>query len=223
MTAVGPALECVNASGATAVNNAPIILYTCNGTLTGTNEIWWMDTNPFPDGVQIRNKRDNRCVDVSSASTANNAPLVNNTCNDSGPWNQLYGVRTGSFDCTARDSDWQVTTGLCVSTLPTPAVLGIWFNVPATMAYKDSSTYVLSNELRSRINADVVNRRALTAVTCKWAGGRCAPRPRPARSVTTPTGRSTARTSRSTTPCRRSTRSVARTDRTRPTEPSTRP
>jgi len=100
--------KCLNSSGATPQNKAPIILYTCNGTTSGTNEIWWMDSDPWPGGVSFRNLRDDRCVDITGASTANNAPLESYTCQDTDTaWNQLFKTRTGSFDCTVRDSDWR--------------------------------------------------------------------------------------------------------------------
>jgi hypothetical protein len=150
--------KCLNAAGGTPVNEAPIILFPCNGTLSGTNEIWWMDSSPDPTGVHIRNKRDNRCVDIASRSSANNARLVNYTCNEvDTAWNQIFQVRTGSFYCTERQRDWGATAGLCVSPTPTSGIMGAWFNVPSTIAYKNPSTYVLSNELRSRIKVDVLD------------------------------------------------------------------
>jgi hypothetical protein len=151
--------KCLNSSGATPVNKAPIILYTCNGTLSGTNEIWWVDTSPSPDGVRIRNKRDNRCLDITGGSAADGAPLESYTCNEAdSAWNQLFLTRTGSFDCAVRDSDWQVTAGICVRQQgQTSGVMGIWFNAPSAMAYRDPEDYILSNERRTRISADVVN------------------------------------------------------------------
>ena len=74
--------KCLTVQGASTLDNAPIIQYTCN---TGSNEEWSIPLNFTDGGGQnwrlIRARNSNKCVTVQNLSSLDGAKLLQYTCN----------------------------------------------------------------------------------------------------------------------------------------------
>ncbi len=149
--------KCLNSAGATPVNGAAIILYTCSGA---SNEKWWMNEQPGSLGIQFRNLRDGRCIDIPGKNTASGVAVKSWNCAATEvDWNQYFGVRTGKFFCGYADDDG-VSEGrystLCVE--PAAAFNGLmssWHHYPVGIVARGAGA--APNELRSSLEALTLN------------------------------------------------------------------
>ncbi|RZU51295.1 ricin-type beta-trefoil lectin protein [Krasilnikovia cinnamomea] len=149
--------KCLNSSGSTPANGAPIILYTCQGA---SNEKWWMNEQPGQYGIQFRNLRDGRCIDIPGGSTANGVAVKSWNCASSeASWNQYFNVKTGRFGCAYATGDGVIEgrySALCIE--PAASFNGLmssWHHHPVGISARNAGA--APNEVRSTMRALTLN------------------------------------------------------------------
>lgn len=162
--------KCLDKTGTIAGNNAPIILYTCNGK---PNQVWWTGTQPSDKGTQLMNYDDYRCMVLKGASTANNTPLISYDCN--GGWNEYYKLRTGSFDCGERSREWTGWSRMCIrGSQNFPSITTSLKHRTVALAYKNPSSFVLSNVVQQYTEITPIDAQGIAggAVEYGWQAAR---------------------------------------------------
>ncbi|MER5228282.1 RICIN domain-containing protein [Streptomyces flaveus] len=73
--------KCMNVKGASTLNSAAVIQYTCS--YSASNNLWHLDKVTNVGGLdwyRIRNQRSDKCLNVPQASTAFDINLIQYTC-----------------------------------------------------------------------------------------------------------------------------------------------
>jgi endoglucanase len=82
--------KCLNVQGASTVNSAKIIQYTCGGSTT-YNDQWYLSLWDCCDWYHIINRKSGKCLNVQGANPESGADLIQYTCtgaayNDQWSW-----------------------------------------------------------------------------------------------------------------------------------------
>jgi hypothetical protein len=82
--------KCLNVKGASLVDSAPIIQYTCGGSTT-YNDQWYLDLWACCDWYHVVNRKSGKCLNIKGANPASGADLIQYTCtasayNDQWSW-----------------------------------------------------------------------------------------------------------------------------------------
>ncbi|MFC4071092.1 rhamnogalacturonan lyase family protein [Actinoplanes subglobosus] len=109
--ASGSSGKCVDVTGASADNSAPLVQTACNAALTNHQ---WKAVAQANGQFNLANGNSGRCVDVPSAGTTSGLQLQQYGCGDGTKTNQLW-TFTASTAATGKFLVKSVATGLCVS------------------------------------------------------------------------------------------------------------
>ncbi|XVU22738.1 RICIN domain-containing protein [Actinoplanes sp. CA-054009] len=103
--------KCVDVTGASADNSAPLIQVACNAAATNQQ---WKAVAQANGQFNLANGKSGRCVDVPSASTTSGTQLQQYGCGDGLKTNQLW-TFAASTASSGKFLVKSVATGLCVS------------------------------------------------------------------------------------------------------------